>query len=114
MADGAARLVSLVVRGGPLDGRHVDLAAVDEITIGADSSCSLVVDLPDVSPIHAMVFTDLEGARVRDTRSTNGVFVNGAKVEGDRPLRRGDTISLGAPTEPESVVLDCRFADAES
>src|SRR5262249_39133924 len=97
MADGASRLVSLVVQGGPFDGRHVDLAAVDEITIGADPGCSLVLDLPEVSPIHAQVTTDLEGARLRDTHSTGGVFVNGARVQGERPLRQGDTISLGPP-----------------
>ena len=95
MSDGVPRLASLSVIGGPLHGKRVDLAGVDEVTIGADADCSLVVELPGVSPLHAKVWVDLDGAKVIDTRSPSGVFVNMDRVEGERALREGDTVWLG-------------------
>ncbi len=112
MSDGAPRLASLSVLGGPLHGRRVDLAGVDEITIGSDPGCSLVLDLPGVSPLHAKVWVDTGGAKVYDTRSATGVFVNMDRVETERPLREGDTLWLGPPEEPGSVLLQCRFQRA--
>src|SRR5262245_28619921 len=109
MSDGAPRLASLSVLGGPLHGKRVDLAGVDEVTIGADPDCSLVVELPGVSPLHAKVWVDLEGAKVIDTRSPSGVFVNMERVEGEKALREGDTVWLGPPEAPGSVLLQCRF-----
>ena len=88
MSDGAPRLASISVLGGPLHDKRVDLAGVDEITIGADPGCSLVVELPGVSPLHAKVWEDTEGAKVIDTHSPYGVFVNMDRVEGERPIRR--------------------------
>ncbi len=112
MSDGAPRLASLSVIGGPLHGKRVDLAGVDEVTIGSDPDCSLVIELPGVSPLHAKVWVDMEGAKVIDTRSPSGVFVNMDRVVGERPLREGDTVWLGPPEEPGSVLLQCRFGRA--
>ncbi len=112
MSNGAPRLASLAVLGGPFHGRRVDLGVVDEITIGSDPGCSLVIDLPSVSPLHAKVWVDTTGAKVHDTRSTTGVFVNMDRVETERPLREGDTLWLGPPEEPGSVLLQCRFERA--
>src|SRR5262249_6490487 len=109
MPDGAPRLASLSVIGGPLHGKRVDLAGVDEITIGSDPGCSLAVDVPGISPLHAKVWVDTEGAKVYDTRSATGVFVNMDRVEGERPLHEGDTVWLGPPEGPESVLLQCHF-----
>jgi pSer/pThr/pTyr-binding forkhead associated (FHA) protein len=30
-----------------------------------------------------------------DTESTSGTLVNGTKIDGERPLRAGDTLKLG-------------------
>src|SRR5262245_31282172 len=109
MSDGAPRLAFLSVLGGPLHGKRVDLAGVDEITIGSDPGCSLAVELPGVSPLHAKVWVDTAGAKVYDTRSATGVFVNMDRVEGERPLRDGDTVWLGPPEAPGSVLLQCHF-----
>ncbi|HSD26818.1 MAG TPA: FHA domain-containing protein, partial [Vicinamibacteria bacterium] len=111
MADEKLRLVSLSVRGGPLNGRrHVPDEVVTEILVGSDPDCHLVVDLPGVSPIHARIWADLDESVVYDTHAPRGVFVNETRVEGQHPLGPGDLLWLGPPHEPESACIECRFA----
>lgn len=106
----AVRVSSLTVLGGPLNGASFRLdQAIDEIMIGSDPGCSFALDLPGVSPIHARFWVDLEGAKVFDTRSPRGIYVNDDKVEGEAPVRDGDVLWLGAPGEPESVMIQCRL-----
>src|SRR5260370_35738649 len=101
------RLSSLSVLGGALRGAKVDVDVVDEVLIGSDPGCSLHLELPGISPIHARLWVDLNGAVVHDTRSPTGVFVNFARVEGQPPLQAGDVIWLGPPQEPGRVLIPC-------
>ena len=79
---------SLTVLGGPLSGTRFRLdQAVDEILIGSDPSCSFVLDAPGVSPIHARLWLDLEGAKVYDTRSPSG------DLRERRPRRRRSPVA---------------------
>jgi pSer/pThr/pTyr-binding forkhead associated (FHA) protein len=59
---------------------------------------SLVADVrfddPTVSRRHALIVRQPDGMRVLDDRSLNGVFVNGARVEG-KVLKDGDEIVVG-------------------
>jgi FHA domain/Zinc-ribbon containing domain len=59
---------------------------------------SLVADLrfddPTVSRRHALIVRQPDGVRLLDDRSLNGVFVNGARVEG-KTLKDGDEIIVG-------------------
>jgi DNA-directed RNA polymerase subunit RPC12/RpoP len=59
---------------------------------------SLVADVrfddPTVSRRHALIVRQPDGVRLLDDRSLNGVFVNGARVEG-RALKDGDEIIVG-------------------
>ncbi len=66
--------------------------------VGRSSSCNVMLDAPLVSRRHAAVEVGEERASIVDLGSLNGVFVNGVRVRGSRPLRDGDTISLGAET----------------
>jgi pSer/pThr/pTyr-binding forkhead associated (FHA) protein len=50
----------------------------------------------DVSGRHAEVRLEHGAAWVRDTNSTNGVYVNGTRVRGEQRLADGDVIRLGA------------------
>jgi pSer/pThr/pTyr-binding forkhead associated (FHA) protein len=51
----------------------------------------------DVSAHHAEIIAGPNGAYlVRDSRSTNGTFVNGTRITGEQPLASGDIIWLGA------------------
>jgi DNA-directed RNA polymerase subunit RPC12/RpoP len=59
---------------------------------------SLVADVrfddPTVSRRHALIVRHPDGVRLLDDRSLNGVFVNGARVDG-RALQDGDEIIVG-------------------
>jgi hypothetical protein len=64
--------------------------------IGRSSSCDVVLANPDVSRQHAQILCDdVEGWIVEDLGSTNGVVVNGGRVDGSLRLSNGDQIKLG-------------------
>src|SRR5256885_11638199 len=76
-----------------IDGRR-NLLAGERMTIGRSRECELVVDDPNVSRRHAEVRKTIEGWMVVDLGSTNGVKVNGRRVQ-EEVLRPGDKITLG-------------------
>lgn len=89
-------------RGGPLKlvvvapdrGDTYNLA--DELTIGRAPGCA--VPLPSdnfVSAMHARVFRRDDAYWVEDLGSTNGTLVNGRRMTGTAPLRRGDRLQVG-------------------
>src|SRR4029453_2184389 len=99
---------SLNVLSGPLAGRNFVLEdAGDNILIGSDASCQFVLDTPGVSPIHARLWVDLNGATVYDTNSPNGVYVNDDRVVKEAPVRNGDILWLGPPGEEGSLLIQC-------
>src|SRR5260221_609800 len=104
----AEKRPSLNVLSGPLSGRKLVLEdAVDNILIGRDPSCGFVLDTPGVSPIHARLWVDLNGAKVYDTNSPTGVYVNDDRVVREAPVRNGDILWLGPPGEEGSVLIQC-------
>ena len=62
--------------------------------IGRSLAADLRFDDPTVSRRHALVVRQADGVRVLDDRSLNGVFVNGARIDG-RLLQDGDEIIVG-------------------
>jgi pSer/pThr/pTyr-binding forkhead associated (FHA) protein len=62
--------------------------------IGRSLAADLRFDDPTVSRRHALIVRQPDGVRLLDDRSLNGVFVNGARVEG-KVLRDGDEIIVG-------------------
>ena len=109
MPDAPSPGASLTVLGGPLKGKTLLLEdAVDEILVGSDPDSRFCLDVPGVSPIHARIWLDLAGAKVYDTRSARGVYVNDTRVDGEAPLHDGDILWLGAPGEAESVMIRYR------
>ena len=104
----AEKRPSLNVLSGPLSGQKFVLEdAVDNILIGSDPSCGFVLDTPGVSPIHARLWVDLNGATVYDTNSPTGVYVNDDRVVKEAPVRNGDILWLGPPGEEGSVLIQC-------
>jgi hypothetical protein len=76
------------------DGRRSMLSG-RRVVVGRSRDCDVVVSDPNVSRRHAEVRRDDEGAwSVVDLGSTNGLKVNGRRVERS-PLRSGDRITLG-------------------
>lgn len=64
--------------------------------VGRDGSCcEAVVAGATVSRRHLRIVTEGAAFRLEDLNSTNGVFVNGRRIDGFVPLRDGDLIGLG-------------------
>jgi hypothetical protein len=86
-ASTGGRLVSLV------DGKEYPVPD-DGVVIGRDASADVVVAQTSVSRRHAQVVPSANGYVVNDL-STNGIFVNGEKVNGSQALSRADVIRVG-------------------
>jgi pSer/pThr/pTyr-binding forkhead associated (FHA) protein len=66
-----------------------------QITVGRAGGNTITVADEQASAVHA-VFEPLAGVwTVRDLSSRNGTFVNGERLDTQRPLRRGDEIRIG-------------------
>ena len=81
------RVISLV------DGREY-MVAYAGLVFGRDAGCDVVVPSSDVSRRHAEIVAGDTGYVVTDT-STNGLFVNGDRIEGMQILGRGDILRIG-------------------
>lgn len=68
--------------------------------VGRAQTSDLRLDDPAVSNFHAALQWTPHGWMVRDLGSTNGVFVNGDRIEVPTLLREGDELGFGGPSEP--------------
>lgn len=76
------------------DGKRTVLAG-DRLLMGRSRECDLVLDDPNVSRRHAEMRRSGGRWIVVDLGSTNGVRVNGKRIQGEAPLSPGDQITLG-------------------
>jgi len=67
----------------------------DEITIGRAAGCQITLDDTYVSQIHSRVFRRQGQALVEDLGSTNGTYLNRAKVGSPMVLQVGDRLQVG-------------------
>ena len=65
-----------------------------ETTIGRDSSCDIVLDHVSVSKTHAKIVAKGNLYYLVDNNSTNGIVVNGKKVDGKVQLHEKDIILI--------------------
>jgi pSer/pThr/pTyr-binding forkhead associated (FHA) protein len=63
-------------------------------TIGRAPRADFIVDAALVSRLHCRLSATRDGVEVEDLRSTNGTFVNGARVTRAR-LGAGDVLGIG-------------------
>jgi hypothetical protein len=75
------------------DGRRSRLSGRRAV-VGRSRDCDVVVNDPNVSRRHVEIRHDDKGWSIADLGSTNGVRVNGRRVERS-PLRSGDRITIG-------------------
>lgn len=68
----------------------------DELTVGRAAGCSITLDDTYVSQIHSRVFTREGKIFVEDLGSTNGTYLNRAKVSGPMVMQRGDRLQVGS------------------
>src|SRR5258708_6758595 len=75
------------------------------LTLGRAPDCNIVVPSPLVSGHHARLTRGADGAyTIEDTRSTNGLTLNGARVT-THALRDGDTLAIGDGSGGAAVTL---------
>lgn len=68
----------------------------DIIVIGRDKSCAILVrDDTAVSRKHAHVLRKGVSFVIEDLGSSNGIYLNGVKVEGQQELQVGDRLEVG-------------------
>jgi S-DNA-T family DNA segregation ATPase FtsK/SpoIIIE len=87
----------LIERTGPHAGaRHA--IGVGLHVLGRGQGASIELDDPDVSRSHAQVEITPDRIVVEDLGSKNGVYVDGARLEGKRRLSHGDRFDIGGIT----------------
>lgn len=78
-------------------GRTRELECRDVMTIGRDADNDIVLDDPRVSRRHAMLYRTQDGSYyLADERSSNGSFVNAARIHLPTRLNDGDQIDIGS------------------
>lgn len=91
----AFKLVLAYDDGQGFDWQRIDLGPeVQEIAIGRTTG-SLQLDDSTVSIRHASFFQSSKGLAVLDHHSKNGVFVNGARIEGGCMVKPLDIVRIG-------------------
>jgi len=81
----------------PKERKGATFAIGTEITIGRAANCTIMI--PDdtyVSQLHARIFRTADGAWVEDLGSTNGSYLNGARVTAAQQLGPGDRLQIGS------------------
>jgi predicted component of type VI protein secretion system len=86
--------LSLVVAQGVHTGKVIPITTA-EFVIGRDPQCQLRPASPAVSKQHCAIAVRDNKVFVRDCGSTNGTFINGEQVAGDREVQSGDRLRVG-------------------
>jgi pSer/pThr/pTyr-binding forkhead associated (FHA) protein len=82
-----------VIEGGTIKGKVFDLG--DELIIGRDQKCHVILDDTYVSQVHARIFAKDDGYMVEDLGSTNGTYLNRRRITQPTEVQRGDRIKIG-------------------
>ena len=98
----------LEIRSGPTAGTQIPLTPGQPLRIGRNNKAEHAFpNDPRMSGIHCAFECDARGCRVRDLDSSNGTFLNGARIK-ESTLANGDEIRAG------STVLVFRILAQES
>jgi pSer/pThr/pTyr-binding forkhead associated (FHA) protein len=88
-------MASLIFLSGELKGRKFEIDR-DEISIGRSSTNVIPLEKdPVISGSHCKITRTAGGIELTDNDSTNGTFLNGAKITGTVKLTPRDTIQIG-------------------
>ncbi len=66
-----------------------------ELTVGRSPDSDIHLDGLQISNRHAKLYNFNGSIIVEDTNSTNGVYVNGARISGRRPILGSDVVQIG-------------------
>ncbi len=82
----------IVAQGGPLNGQR--WAISNELLIGRDEACDIVIPERQVSRHHAKLSRTAQGTLLEDLVSKNGTHLNGVLITQPTPLQDGDIIQI--------------------
>ena len=82
----------------------------ERTTLGRSRDADIFIPDQWLSRMHAEILLDRGGLVIADLGSKNGTLVNGARIQGPTPLRKGDQIKLGDHT----VTVQWSLADEET
>ncbi len=101
----------LEIKAGPFEGKKIPLTTGQTVTIGRSATRSDFALPHDtfMSGLHFVVECGAQGCRVVDRKSSNGTFLNGAKIQ-DAMLANGDEIKSGQTIFTVKIVADAKLA----
>ena len=94
LPDGRVLRCRITLRTGPLAG-HSFVLHQDTTTLGRTVGNDIVIPDGTVSRHHARLFFRDRQFFIEDTRSSNGTYVNKARVTQPAPLKSGDIVRIG-------------------
>lgn len=103
--DKGQRSAYFIVINGRAVGKMFKLAG-NHMVVGRQATNEILVDDEGVSRQHAVVERNALGLVLVDNNSTNGVFVNGARIQQRHLLQDGDKVQLGS-----SAILKFSYQD---
>lgn len=106
--------LSILVQNGALAGQRRELTS-GTLNIGRESACELKFDANErlVSKRHATISAEPDGFYLTDNGSTNGTFVNGARVNRVK-LNNNDIVQIGGASGVQAVVTIEQTANVQS
>lgn len=91
----ASNATRLVITSGPKAGAEFPLGR-DEITIGRSGDSAIIIRDDYTSTHHARLMLWNDRWMIQDLDSTNGTFLDGARVTVPTPIPLGATVKVGA------------------
>ncbi len=103
--------VLLEINAGPFAGKKVAIVTGQTVTFGrAEGRAQFALPHDTfMSGVHFAVECGTSGCRVQDRKSSNGTFLNGAKIQ-DAMLANGDEIKSGQTIFVVKMVADAKLA----
>lgn len=90
-----SNMYTLTVKmGKELPGLTIDLGDGDH-TVGRSKECHILIPDGSVSRHHCLLLVHGAEVIVRDCGSHNGTFVDGVRINGQRPLKSGQVLRFG-------------------
>ena len=86
----------LIFETGQRKGQVFDADETSIVDIGRDPTCKLMLEESGVSRRHTIIQQLPDGIYISDLSSTNGTYVNGAKITKETRLKSGDMVEIGA------------------
>ena len=93
-------MACLIITEGQDAGRKLALEQHRLVMIGRDKDCTFQILDEQISRHHLQLKSDPDSGRHRaiDHGSSNGVYVNGARIAQETPLDDGDLVRIGSTT----------------